>query len=122
MDKSVKLDIFLKKIRLNHGNERMIDMAKKLDISVSYLSSIENEKRPLTEKLIEKIVETYNLDNFDRERLFFYKDYTANLIKVKLDDYDPEKKEKIVEFLSSIDQLDMEDIEKIHQVLKDKKK
>ncbi len=121
MNKIESIAVFLKKIRLENNQERMMDMAKKLGISVAYLSSIENEKRPLTEKLIEEIVAIYNLDHFERERLFFYKDYAANQIKVRLNDYDPDKKEKLVEFLSSIDQLDIDDIEKMNRALKKRK-
>lgn len=122
MDRIESISLFLKKIRLDNNGEKMRDMAARLGISVAYLSSIENEKRPLTEKLIESIVAIYNLNGFERERLFFYKDYAAKQIKVKLNDYEPGKKEKVVEFLSSIDQLDIEDIEAINRVIKKKKR
>ncbi len=49
------------KLRIDHS-ERLLDMAKKLDISVSFLSSVEIGKKSVPVGLEEKIIELYALD------------------------------------------------------------
>ncbi len=51
----------LRKLRIDHS-ERLLDMAKKLDISVSFLSSLEIGKKSLPIGIEEKIIELYDLD------------------------------------------------------------
>ncbi|WP_375648518.1 MULTISPECIES: helix-turn-helix domain-containing protein [unclassified Bartonella] len=51
----------LRKLRIDHS-ERLLDMAKKLDISVAFLSSVEIGKRSVPVGLEEKIIELYTLD------------------------------------------------------------
>lgn len=58
----------LRKIRIDH-DEITLDMAKKLEISVSYLSAIENGKRAIPTNFLEKICEKYGLDNTMRNEL-----------------------------------------------------
>ena len=41
---------------------RQVDMAKKLSISVSYLSQLENDDRPLTPALLEVLARDFPLD------------------------------------------------------------
>ncbi len=51
----------LRKLRIDHS-ERLLDMAKKLDISVAFLSSVEIGKKSVPVRLEEKIIELYGLD------------------------------------------------------------
>ncbi|WP_375707368.1 helix-turn-helix domain-containing protein [Bartonella sp. AA1HLJMS] len=51
----------LRKLRIDHS-ERLLDMAKKLDISVAFLSSVEIGKKSVPVGLEEKIIELYGLD------------------------------------------------------------
>ncbi|EJF79431.1 hypothetical protein MCO_00997 [Bartonella sp. DB5-6] len=51
----------LRKLRIDHS-ERLLDMAKKLDISVAFLSSVEIGKKSVPVGLEEKIIEFYALD------------------------------------------------------------
>ncbi len=51
----------LRKLRIDHS-ERLLDMAKKLDVSVAFLSSVEIGKRSVPVGLEEKIIELYALD------------------------------------------------------------
>jgi transcriptional regulator with XRE-family HTH domain len=93
---------FLKKLRKDN-DERLIDMAEKIKISVPYLSSIENGNRPLTDKIIDRIVEVYGLSAEEREKMIYFRDKEAKAIKISLEQYDEKKKEKIIRFLSSLD-------------------
>ena len=94
---------FLKNLRSQNNNERLIDMAQKINISVPYLSSIENGNRPLTDKIIDRIAKVYGLSSEDKEKLQYFRDKEAKAIKISLDKYDEKKKEKIIRFLSSLD-------------------
>ncbi len=51
----------LRKLRTDHS-ERLLDMAKKLDISVAFLASVEIGKKPVPVGMEEKIIELYGLD------------------------------------------------------------
>ena len=51
---------FCRKLRIDH-DELMKDMAKKLDVTSSYLSAVEKGKRDLPDDWIEKISKAYNL-------------------------------------------------------------
>lgn len=52
---------YLRKLRIDNG-ELLKDMADKLEISCSYLSSIETGKKKLTEQIKKKLIYTYKLD------------------------------------------------------------
>lgn len=52
---------FLKKLRIEN-NELLKDMAKKLNVRVSYLSSIENGKNDIPKEWEELIICMYNLN------------------------------------------------------------
>lgn len=59
--KSTSLAKFLRILRIKN-DELLGDMAQKLSIKPSYLSSIEANRRPLTQALKEKLVESYRLE------------------------------------------------------------
>lgn len=52
---------FLRKLRIDRG-ELLKDMAGKLDVTVSFLSSVENGKKKMPSAWNQKICELYNLD------------------------------------------------------------
>lgn len=51
----------LRKLRIDHS-ERLLDMAEKLDISVSFLSSVEIGKKSVPFSMEEKIIKLYALN------------------------------------------------------------
>lgn len=59
--KSTSLAKFLRILRIKN-DELLGDMAQKLSIKPSYLSSIEANRRPLTSVIRQKLVESYSLD------------------------------------------------------------
>lgn len=63
-----QLGKILRIVRINTGDS-MRDMAKKLDLSVSYLSAIENGKRNVPEDFEFKILNSYDLSSEDKESL-----------------------------------------------------
>ena len=58
----------LRKLRIDR-DENINDMAKKLGISISYLSSIEAGKRNIPNDMTNKIIEKYHLDKERSELL-----------------------------------------------------
>lgn len=112
------LTIFLKQLRLKNNNERLSDMAKRLGISASYLSSIETNKRKLNNKLFEKIKNEYNLTSREVNELDILRNLAAKELSVSLQDMDDERKETLVKFLSNVDELSTEDFKKINLLFK----
>lgn len=112
------LTIFLKQLRLKNNNERLSDMAKRLGISASYLSSIETNKRKLNNKLFEKIKKEYNLTSSEVNELDILRNLAAKELSVSLQDMDDERKETLVKFLSNVDELSTEDFKKINLLFK----
>ncbi|WP_375618614.1 MULTISPECIES: XRE family transcriptional regulator [unclassified Bartonella] len=51
----------LRKLRIDHS-ERLLDMAKNLDISVAFLSSVEIGKKSVPLGMEDKIIKLYKLD------------------------------------------------------------
>ncbi len=58
----------LRKIRVDN-DENIKAMASKLDMSISYLSSIETGNRTIPDDLVERVVKIYNLDRKKEEVL-----------------------------------------------------
>ncbi|WP_375683085.1 helix-turn-helix domain-containing protein [Bartonella sp. AP282QHHD] len=90
----------LRKLRIDHS-ERLLDMAKKLDISVSFLSSVEIGKKSVPVGLEEKIIELYGLDKamaslLKKEAYSYRKSFT---IKTS----DPLRHEAVGEFVRNLE-------------------
>jgi transcriptional regulator with XRE-family HTH domain len=118
---SKNLTVFLKEIRLKNNNERLSDMAAKLGVSASYLSTVETQKRRMNDKLFKKIIEVYHLDTADQRTLNELRNLASNELSISFEDLDISKKEAVVKFLSNVDDLSSEDLEKINLLLKSKK-
>lgn len=119
MDES--LAIFFKRLRLDNQDERLVDMAKRLDVSQSFLSSIETGKRNLNDKLIEKIVQEYHLNSEEEKELIYLRDISAKKLNIAMDNLESDKKEAVVQFLSNVKDLDEKSLEKINMIIKRKK-
>lgn len=118
---SKNLTIFLKEIRLNNDNERLSDMAQKLGVSASYLSTVETQKRRMNDKLFQKIIDVYELNITAQKELNELRNLASNEMSFSLEDLDQSKKAAVVKFLSNVDELSTEDLEKINLLIKSKK-
>lgn len=88
-----KLGKFLRKIRIDY-DERMYDMAQRLDVSSSFLSAIEHGKKKLPEELYDKIIFDYNLDEDEQQEL---KEAMAqNVTKLDVADLPPQTKDAVL--------------------------
>ncbi|WP_375685029.1 helix-turn-helix domain-containing protein [Bartonella sp. AP172QHHD] len=104
----------LRKLRIDHS-ERLLDMAKKLDISVSFLSSVEIGKKSVPVGLEEKIIELYGLDKamaslLKKEAYSYRKSFT---IKTS----DPLRHEAVGEFVRNLENFAQHNLAELKDVL-----
>lgn len=59
---------FIRKFRLDH-DERLFDMAQKLEVSSAFLSSVETGKKSIPQKMLNKIKTVYNMSDECFQRL-----------------------------------------------------
>lgn len=92
---STELGKFLKKLRVDK-EESLSVMAEKLDVSSSFLSAVEVGKKPLPDKMYNKIIETYSLEDTQREQEFYAaRSVTNNAVEVKLTDINKNENEAL---------------------------
>lgn len=111
------LSFFLKSLRNRHDKERLSVMANKLGVSASYLSSVENGKKPMSDKLFHSLVKIYRLDEKESKELNVLRQLESKNLNVNTNDMDEQKKEVVVKFLSNLDSMDDEDLKKIDHLI-----
>ena len=74
----------LRKIRIDN-DEISSDMARKLEISVSYLSAIENGKRNIPKNFAEKLFKIYQLSDNDKEKILQAISIYSGEMRIRLD-------------------------------------
>jgi len=109
----------LKKFRIDH-NEKLADMAAKLEISPAYLSAIENGTREIPAKMSFGIRMAYGLTF--KEYLPFIeaqKNTPRKMVTIELDSLpeDPLYKETAVSFGVYLNMLDKDVVQKIYDLI-----
>lgn len=115
------LSFFLKNLRNLHGKERLSVMANKLGVSASYLSSVENGKKPMSDKLYQSLVAVYKLNETEMQELNMLRHLESKNLNVNTNDMDEQKKEVVVKFLSNIDSMDDDDLKEIEYLINKRK-
>lgn len=110
----------LRKIRINR-DELLMDMAKKLEITSAYLSSIENGKRGIPQDMSKKIIKLYNLDADESKNLFTAEDESRKKVEFDFTNSNPSKKNIVLALARSFDELSDEQLQEIRNIL-DKRK
>ncbi|WP_375680636.1 MULTISPECIES: helix-turn-helix domain-containing protein [unclassified Bartonella] len=100
----------LRKLRIDHS-ERLLDMAKKLDISVAFLSSVEIGKKSVPAGLEEKIIELYGLDK--EKASLLKKEAYACRKSFTIKSSDPFRGEIIGMFVRNLENFSQEDLAKL---------
>ena len=110
----------LRIIRLNF-NEILKDMANKIGITPSYLSSIENGKRTPTLALVNKIIRIYGLNEEESLNIqeALYK--TINEITISSKNLNKEHQDLGLVFVRKFNDLDSEQINEILSIISKKK-
>ena len=109
----------LKIIRINCGDSAR-EMAKKLNMSPSYLSTIENGKRKIPPDMEELLIRAYNLSETDKEKIRKACVESSSTVKINLTELAEKKKEIIFEM--SRGNLDDDTVDKIYDIMKKKMK
>ena len=106
----------LRILRINTG-ETIVEMSQKLDMSTSYLSSIENGKRKIPKNFLENLFKNYKLTKEDKED--FENSYEMSLqeAKINLSKLSNEKKELSLLYARKIEGLSDEKIKVIKEFL-----
>ena len=106
----------LRKIRIDN-DEISSDMARKLEISVSYLSAIENGKRNISKDLAEKLFKIYQLSDNDKEKILQAISIYSGEMRIRLDSLNEKQKELSLLYAREVGKLNDKQIEKITEYL-----
>jgi len=108
----------LRIIRINSGDSAK-DMAEKLNMSPSYLSTIENGKRNIPPDMEELLAGAYNLSDTDKEKLRRAMVNSSDTVKINLTELAEKKKQMIYEITKG--DLDEENIDMLCKIMQEKK-
>ncbi len=106
----------LRKIRIDN-DEISFDMAKKLDISVSYLSAIENGKRKIPKDFAEKLFKIYQLNDDMKEKIMKSIIIYTGEMKIRLDSLNQEQQKLSLLYARKVNGLNDTQIQKIKEYL-----
>ena len=94
----------LRKIRIDH-NELLKDMAKRLNVTVAYLSAVENGKREVADNWIDVIADSYKLSSIEKAELQKYAYEDKDSLKISFASIESEEKELALAFARSFKTL-----------------
>ena len=94
----------------------MYNMAKDLECSPAFLSSVENGHRPIPDNLVEKVIEKYKLPNEEQIRL--HNAYTVTMQKVPTNHLNLKQKEFVATFARLIPFMSNEQLNEIENIFK----
>ena len=110
------IGIFLRKVRIDRG-ERLLDMAKKLNVSSSFLSSIEYGRRNPPEGFHDLVSEAYSLDR--EQSSIFSKIYAHARDKISLSPNQDLGREVAVALARRMNSLPQSKLQQIQKLLED---
>ena len=108
----------LQVIRENSGDSART-MAKKLNMSPSYLSTIENGKRNIPEEMSDMLIKTYNLSDDDKVKLRNAMAESSGIVKIDITDLAEKKKQMIFDITNH--NLDEDTIDLLCEIINKKK-
>lgn len=107
---------FLRKLRIDQG-EILKDMAEKLEVTVSFLSAVENGKKRMPGAWNKKICELYQLDKNQRDTFTEAIADTEESIEINFRNVTTEHRELAVSFARKFSDIDDSQIEEIKKIL-----
>ena len=105
----------LRKMRIDHG-EFLKDMAAKLNVTVAYLSAVENGKREVPDDWVETLSDQYFLDPEEKKQLQEYAYEDKQSLKINLTGIQKEEKELALAFARSFKDLSEEDMATMQKI------
>ena len=108
----------LRKLRIDR-DETLTTMAKKMGISISYLSAIETGTRSVPDGFLDKLVQRYDL-NKEMENVFSVAlEHSLNSLDISLANALPLQRDLAVMLARKLPELSTEECEKLLAVLKE---
>lgn len=107
---------FLRKLRIDQG-EILKDMAEKLNVTVSFLSAVENGKKKMPAAWNKKICDLYHLDAGQRDAFTAAIADTEDRIEMNLCDVALGRRELAVSFARKFTEIDESQVEAINRIL-----
>lgn len=107
----------LRKIRIDH-DELLKDMAGNLDVTVAYLSAVENGKRDVPDGWVGIISDKYGLSDQEEVELQKYAYENKDAIKIDLNNANSEEKELALAFARSFKTLTEEEMQKLYDIFR----
>ena len=112
---------FCRRLRITN-NELLLDMANKLGVSPSYLSSVEVGRKSIPEEWKKIIPELYELNAEEVIELEKCIDDSVRQIKISMDGRNESDRMFLLAFARKLDDLDLLEKEKILKILKNNDK
>ena len=113
---SRKLSILLKSIRVNN-NEMLMEMAKKLDVSSTFLSAIENGKKKVPDDFKDKLCANYSLSDDEIKELNEGIVINNDRVDLTLSELSGPKKELAISLGRSFDTLSDEAVDELLNII-----
>ena len=108
---------FLRKLRIDRG-EILKDMADKLEVSVSFLSAVENGKKRMPTAWNGKICSLYELNEGQKEEFTKVIADTEKAIELDFSGASASRRELAVSFARKFSDIDDTQLEEIQKILK----
>ena len=105
----------LRKIRIDH-NELLKDMAKRLNVTVAYLSAVENGNREVPDKWVDMISDSYNLTSAEKTELQRYAYEDKDSLKINISTLQKEEKDLALAFARSFKTLSDEERQELLRI------
>ena len=112
---------FCRKLRLERG-ELLLDMAKKLQVQSSYLSSVEVGRKSVPESWKDEIANLYNLNIDEKKDLEKAIDESIRQIKINMENRSDKDRQFLLAFARKLDDLEFTEKESILKILQNNKK
>lgn len=112
---------FCRKLRLERG-ELLLDMAKKLQVQSSYLSSVEVGRKSVPESWKDEIANLYNLNIDEKKDLEKAIDESIRQIKINMENRSDKDRQFLLAFARKLDDLEFSEKESILKILQNNKK
>lgn len=109
---------FLRKLRIDN-DDYLKDMAGKLNVSISYLSAIENGVKKISTDLVDRIINVYSLSDEQTENLLMYAMEANNEVNIDLSKLNDDKIDLTYRFARNVSNLSDSDISLIRKILKE---
>ena len=114
-----RLGRFLRKLRIDRG-ELLKDMAEKLDVSVSFLSAVENGKKRMPSEWNARVCMLYALNDTQREEFTDAIADTERTLDLSLQGISEESRRLAVSFARELPFFTLEQIEAMQRAMQKK--